>query len=401
MQRLNLTRDQLATFLQDHEQIKQFENLFAVVDAIAPDLVEQLNVTAGTAVSKANNALAQVANIGDAVDFISLKSTRPDIAKNYQDFDVNPAYASEKGRLGWNTQHQTLNLGMDYSVIQNIGLDTYARVQNSTGATIPKGSVVGFVGVGTANTLKVSKYIANGTSPSLYILGVLAHDLPDSGQVGYCTTWGHVKNIDTSAFTIGDVLYASPTVAGAFTNVKPTVPNNVIPLAAVLKVGVSDGEIFVRPTIEQQSYYGKIIKTSDQSPAAANTAYAITMDSVVIGNGVVIGTPSSRIVVPESGLYDVSVNYQITSTSASDKDVYFWFSVNGVNVPNSTSAITLSKNNEFKQVSKSDFFSLNKNDYIELMWASNSTNITLDSIPAPLFAPVTPSVTVCVKQIQQ
>lgn len=32
--RLNLTRDQLASFLQDHEQIKQFERLFALSDQI-------------------------------------------------------------------------------------------------------------------------------------------------------------------------------------------------------------------------------------------------------------------------------------------------------------------------------------------------------------------------------
>jgi chorismate mutase len=34
--KLNLTRDQLATFLKSAEQIKQFERLFAVVDEVAP-----------------------------------------------------------------------------------------------------------------------------------------------------------------------------------------------------------------------------------------------------------------------------------------------------------------------------------------------------------------------------
>jgi len=34
--KLNLTRDQLATFLKTHEQIKQFEALFKTVDTIAP-----------------------------------------------------------------------------------------------------------------------------------------------------------------------------------------------------------------------------------------------------------------------------------------------------------------------------------------------------------------------------
>jgi hypothetical protein len=31
-QKLNLTRDQLSTFLKSYEQIKQFEKLFQVVD---------------------------------------------------------------------------------------------------------------------------------------------------------------------------------------------------------------------------------------------------------------------------------------------------------------------------------------------------------------------------------
>jgi hypothetical protein len=60
-QKLNLTRDQLATFLKDHEQIKQFEALFKLVDAIAPDVVLEINILAGSALSVANEALS-VAN---------------------------------------------------------------------------------------------------------------------------------------------------------------------------------------------------------------------------------------------------------------------------------------------------------------------------------------------------
>jgi hypothetical protein len=61
--RLNLTRDQLASFLQDHEQIKQFERLFATVDTIAPDVVEGVNITAGTAQATAVQALDQIASV--------------------------------------------------------------------------------------------------------------------------------------------------------------------------------------------------------------------------------------------------------------------------------------------------------------------------------------------------
>ena len=83
---------------------------------------------------------------------------------------------------------------MDYNVVQQVGLETYARVQNTTGVTIPNGSVVGFAGVGAGNQLLVTPYLADGSQPTLYILGVMTHDLPDTGQVGYCTTWGHVRS---------------------------------------------------------------------------------------------------------------------------------------------------------------------------------------------------------------
>jgi len=58
--KLNLTRDQLAAFLTDQQQIRQFELLFATVDAIAPDVVVEINIAAGTAQSTANDALAQI-----------------------------------------------------------------------------------------------------------------------------------------------------------------------------------------------------------------------------------------------------------------------------------------------------------------------------------------------------
>jgi hypothetical protein len=55
--RLNLTRDQLATFLKDHEQIRQFERLFALVDTIAPDVVSEVSTAAGIAQATAVQAV--------------------------------------------------------------------------------------------------------------------------------------------------------------------------------------------------------------------------------------------------------------------------------------------------------------------------------------------------------
>ena len=279
--------------------------------------------------------------------------------------------------------------------------ETFTLVQNSTGATLPKGTVVGFAGVGAANLLSVSKYLADGSTPSLYILGVLDETIPDSGATGLCCVWGPVSGIDTSAFNVGDVLYANPTVAGGFTNVKPTAPDNVIPLAAVLIKSATNGVIFVRPTIEQQKYYGEFTKTSDQSPAVINTAYALTFDNTEISEGISIGSPASRIVVVQSGLYQFDATVQISSSSGVAKTVWLWFRKNGTDVANSARLVTIDINNGYTAVSMSEFFSLAANDRIEIMFAANNTAITVNNVAATAFAPAAPAVVLAVSQIQQ
>jgi enamine deaminase RidA (YjgF/YER057c/UK114 family) len=402
--RLNLTRDQLAAFLTDQQQIKQFELLFSTVDELQVIVGTDFEYQADTASATANEALAQISRLAQALELLS---TSPVIENNnsvltdYIDFDTKAPHVDRIRRMAWNGNDQTIEIGMEYGVIQQIGMETYARVENTTGVTIPNGTVVGFAGVGANNTLSVSPYLADGSTPTLYILGVMTHDLPDSGEVGYCTVWGHVRDVNTSAFSIGDILYASPTVAGAFTATKPTAPDNVVPVAAVLKVGTTDGEIFVRPTIEQQKYYGQFLKTTDQTPAAVNTAYAITFDSSPIANGVSIGSPASRIVVSESGLYNFAATYQLTSTSSSTKNIWLWFRVNGTDVPDSSILATLSSNNEYKSVARSDFFTLDANQYVELMWASDSTAVTLDAVASTAFAPGSPALILAVTQVQQ
>lgn len=287
--------------------------------------------------------------------------------------------------------------------IDDASLETHVRVQNSTGATIFKGAVVGFAGVGSNNYLSVAKYLADGNTSSLYMLGVMAETLPDSGSIGLVTVWGHVGGIDTSAFSIGDILYASPTVAGAFTNVKPTAPNNVIPVAAVLKVGVTDGEIFVRPTIEQQKYYGEFSRTTNLSAAVINTAYAIELTGTEIAGGVVLqGSPLDQIKVPQSGLYQFNVRYQLTSTNSSAKTAWFWFRKNGTtDYANSATLVSVTGNNDYAAVTQSEFFSLAANDYIQLMWAVSDTALSLAAAAATGYAPAAAAVLLTVTQIQQ
>jgi hypothetical protein len=60
---LKLTREQLAEFLPDHQMIRTFENLFAVVEPLAPDVINDLFIMAGQADNKAIQALQSLAEI--------------------------------------------------------------------------------------------------------------------------------------------------------------------------------------------------------------------------------------------------------------------------------------------------------------------------------------------------
>jgi hypothetical protein len=58
--KLNLTRDQLAQFLTDQQQIRQFELLFATVDQLQVIVGTDFEYQADNASANANNALAQI-----------------------------------------------------------------------------------------------------------------------------------------------------------------------------------------------------------------------------------------------------------------------------------------------------------------------------------------------------
>jgi hypothetical protein len=87
--RLNLTRDQLAEFLTDQQQIRQFELLFSTVDQIQVIVGTDFEYQADTAAATANNALAQISALAQdtAVDDAVLN------AKVQQALDAIPRLA--------------------------------------------------------------------------------------------------------------------------------------------------------------------------------------------------------------------------------------------------------------------------------------------------------------------
>jgi hypothetical protein len=152
-----------------------------------------------------------------------------------------------------------------------------------------------------------------------------------------------------------------------------------------------------RQVVLEDGHYDGTIST-DQTAASTNTAYALTFTED-LAEGITNGTPASRLVVDEAGQYSVTYSMQMASTSASTVRMWFWVRVNGTDVPKSAMENTLHQNGSTLVVTKSAILQLSAGDYIEVMWATNSTSGYLEAVAATAFAPATPSATISVVRL--
>ena len=159
---------------------------------------------------------------------------------------------------------------------------------------------------------------------------------------------------------------------------------------------VSKDGAWVQVVLEDGQYAGAV--TTDQTAAAINTAYALTYTSS-IAEGVTNGTPASRIVFAEAGQYMISFSARIASTSSSTVNFWFWPRINGTDVTGSTMKNALHQNNSVLVVSRSAIFDVSANDYLEAMWAVDSTTGFLDATVATAFAPAAPASTIAITRL--
>jgi len=244
--KLNLTRDQLAQFLTDQQQIRQFEMLFATVDAIGPDAVLEINIAAGIAQTTAVQALSMISSLA-------------------QESAINAALAENKA------------------------------------------------------------------NQAMAMLGSLT--------------------------------------------------------AAV------EGLQMAPPAREfKRARYGSFYDTTTQTATVINTATAITFNGTDLSNGVYIGSPTSRIVVDSEGIYNFDTSFQLDKTSGGTAVFDFWFRLNGADVANSASRITIQGNNAEIFSSLNYFFDLKASDYVELMFSVTDLSVELKTFPAAVPHPGIPSI---------
>lgn len=193
--------------------------------------------------SSANLAAAVTDETGSGALVFGTNPTLSSPNINVIDFDTTYSTTLTAGQLGWDG-NDTLGLGMiGGNVIQKIGEDQYFYCKATSAIT--KGQVVMFTGAVGASGVPTGAP-ATGITDGTYIMGIAAESIAHNG-FGLVQSFGTLRNVNTSGYADGDILWYNPSVAGGLTKTKPVAPNVKVQMAAVINGGsVGGGTILIR-----------------------------------------------------------------------------------------------------------------------------------------------------------
>ena len=150
--------------------------------------------------------------------------------------------------------------------------------------------------------------------------------------------------------------------------------------------------------------YGAFQDTTDQSIATVTATANISLNvtDYALGTSIVDGY---KVKVDYSGLYNIQFSFQFVNTDSQIQDVDIWFRKNNSDIAASNSKFSVP--NKHGSVNGHLISSLNfnielaKNDFVSLAWATTSTAVTLEQLPAQTSPtrPATPSAIVTIQYL--
>lgn len=119
--------------------------------------------------------------------------------------------------------------------------------------------------------------------------------------------------------------------------------------------------------------------TTDQHATADNTPTIVKWNTLDSGLGFTLNVNNSA-TAQQAGVYKIDYSLQFANTANAQHDVDVWLRVNGVDVPGSTSKISLPARKSailptYVLAVSFVMFTLNADDYLELYWATDKANI--------------------------
>ena len=138
--------------------------------------------------------------------------------------------------------------------------------------------------------------------------------------------------------------------------------------------------------------YGSFYSNVDQTNPVADAVNLMTYNQTVDFFNVSIGAINSRVYVAEEAIYNIQFSAQLDKSGGSASAVYIWLRLNGQNVANSATKVTIDGPNSEIVAAWNFVLPLAENDYFELAWQSSDTNVFLAEEPALGNVPEIPSV---------
>ena len=206
----------------------------------------------------------------------------PEVIKEYMltnvryiDFDTESEPPThQEGRMHWNSEDGTIELGMPGgTVILQMGEELLVKVTNKTGSTIYNGTPV-YVNGAQGSRPTIAPAQANNAMTSLTVAGMTTEDI-ENNMSGYITNLGVVRDIDTSLFDAGDILYLSADNPGELVTTPPSAPNFVVGFGVVLFSSAEDGMVLVRTKV-----YPNLNRIADVSVSSATANQILLYDFV-------------------------------------------------------------------------------------------------------------------------
>ncbi len=322
---LKLTRDQLASFLKDPQQIRQFEKLFGIVDAeVGTSSVTDANTLAGNAYARAQAAFDGLVALGrimaqlDSAPSVEASATpTPDYA-DFANRRGNPAW--REGRLFYDQNDHALSYYTDNPHLTlNIGKELVFRACNNSGAAMTDGQVV-YVNGAVSGTPTIALAQATTAALSQGTIGIVTTQI-DDGEYGYVTVFGAVGSIDTSAWANGAALYLSAATPGGITDIAPVQPNYDVLVGYVMNSAV-DGRVMA--TIHKRGWFPSLVLLETGSGIVLPATPTVFKPSTIgYNDGFSYSAGTGEITFLTSGSYNLSGTINATP-SAANKHIYLY-----------------------------------------------------------------------------
>jgi hypothetical protein len=154
----------------------------------------------------------------------------------------------------------------------------------------------------------------------------------------------------------------------------------------------------IRDGVFNGNVTGSFYDTGTQT-TLANTPKAMTLGNTALANFCSIAD-DTKITTNQTGVFNVQFSAQLYRTSGgTNAHVDIWFALNGVNIDNSNTRITIANNSHYMVASWNFVLTMSENDYIEIMWMPSVETIQLQMEEEQPLHPATPSVIATINRI--